>query len=63
MFPMSNSAGKVVAFSGRILSKDSEAPKYVNSPETALYKKSELLYGYDKAKTGTKSLVSSRCRM
>jgi DNA primase len=56
MFPMRNSGGKVVAFSGRILSKDSEAPKYVNSPETELYKKSELLYGYDMAKTGIRNL-------
>ncbi len=52
MFPLFDQNGKVVAFSGRILSKDTEAPKYVNSPETELYKKSELLYGYDKAKHG-----------
>lgn len=56
MFPLFESSGKVVAFSGRILSKDTEAPKYVNSPETILFKKSELLYGYDKAKTGIRNL-------
>lgn len=56
MFPMAEPNGKIVAFSGRILSKDSEAPKYVNSPETQLYKKSELLYGYDKAKAGIRNL-------
>ncbi len=56
VFPMSESSGRVVAFSGRILAKDSEAPKYVNSPETPLYKKSELLFGYDKAKTGIRTL-------
>ena len=56
MFPMSDTSGKVVAFSGRILSKDTDAPKYVNSPETELYKKSELLYGYDKAKHGIRNL-------
>ena len=56
MFPMGEPNGKIVAFSGRILSKDTEAPKYVNSPETELYKKSELLYGYDKAKTGIRNL-------
>lgn len=50
MFPLRDQNGKVVAFSGRILAKDSEAPKYVNSPETPLYHKSELLYGYDFAK-------------
>lgn len=59
MFPMADSSGKVVAFSGRILSKDSEAPKYVNSPETEFYKKSELLYGYDKAKQGIRNLEFS----
>ena len=56
MFPLFDQNGKVVAFSGRILGKDSEAPKYVNSPETELYKKSELLYGYDKAKQGIRQL-------
>lgn len=56
MFPLFDQNGKVVAFSGRILSKDSDAPKYVNSPETELYKKSELLFGYDKAKQGIRQL-------
>lgn len=56
MFPMAEPSGKIVAFSGRILSKDSDAPKYVNSPETELYKKSELLFGYDKAKNGIRTL-------
>ncbi len=56
MFPMSDQNGKIVAFSGRILAKDTEAPKYVNSPETPLYHKSELLYGYDRAKHGIRSL-------
>ncbi len=55
MFPLFDQNGKVVAFSGRILSKDTEAPKYVNSPETELYKKSDLLYGYDKAKQGIRT--------
>ena len=54
MFPIFNSSGAVVAFSGRIfhVSKEPEdkAAKYVNSPETPLYNKSEILYGFDKAK-------------
>lgn len=54
MFPMADAAGRVVAFSGRIFdpnhSAPADTPKYINSPETALYKKSELLYGFDKAK-------------
>ncbi|MCA9362328.1 DNA primase [Candidatus Kaiserbacteria bacterium] len=56
MFPMAEPSGKVVAFSGRILHPDEKAPKYVNSPETVLYKKSELLFGYDKAKEGIRKL-------
>lgn len=52
MFPIFDPSGRPVAFSGRILEKDSEAPKYVNSPETELFNKSEILYGYDKAKQG-----------
>lgn len=56
VFPMSDSSGKVVAFSGRILHPNDKAPKYVNSPETPLYKKSDLLFGYDKAKTGIRTL-------
>lgn len=56
MFPIFDPSGRVVAYSGRILSKDTEAPKYVNSPETELFNKSEILYGYDKAKQGIRSL-------
>ncbi len=50
MFPLRDVNGKVVAFSGRILHPDDKAPKYVNSPETELFHKSSLLYGYDFAK-------------
>ena len=56
MFPIMDSSGRVIGFSGRVLSKDSEAPKYVNSPETMLFNKSEALYGYDKAKHGIHKL-------
>jgi len=56
MFPLRDQNGKVVAFSGRILAKDTEAPKYVNSPETDLYHKSDLLYGYDMAKHSIRQL-------
>lgn len=54
MFPICNTSGKVVGFSGRILPSLVEtqpnAGKYVNSPETELYHKSRILFGYDKAK-------------
>lgn len=55
-FPIFDAQGRAVAFSGRIFSKVSDAPKYVNSPETDLFNKSEILYGYDKAKQGIRSL-------
>jgi DNA primase len=50
MFPIRDIAGRSVGFSGRTLSTDKEEAKYLNSPETDIYKKSELLYGLDKAK-------------
>lgn len=56
MFPICDVSGRVVGFSGRILNKDSDAPKYVNSPETELFNKSEVLFGYDKAKQSIRSM-------
>ena len=51
MFPIFDSADRIVAFSGRILSGENEkTPKYINSPETELYNKSQILYGYNKAR-------------
>lgn len=49
MFPIRDSAGRTVAFTGRSLDPNDQA-KYLNSPETDLYKKSEILFGMDKAK-------------
>lgn len=49
IFPLSDQNGRIIAFSGRALSKDTE-PKYLNSPDTILFTKSEVLYGLDKAK-------------
>lgn len=48
-FPIFDIGGRIIAFSGRALSKDTE-PKYLNSPDTPLFTKSEVLYGLDKAK-------------
>lgn len=50
MFPVHNLAGKVIAFGARILSKDKDQPKYINSPETEIYHKSDVLYGIYQAK-------------
>ena len=49
MFPIFNAAGKVIAFGGRVL-KDEKGPKYINSPQTRVYNKSEALYGVHLAK-------------
>lgn len=60
MFPICDASGRIVAFSGRAAPKsgalDPNTPKYVNSPETELYQKSETLFGYDKAKQGIRSM-------
>ncbi|MEX0933342.1 MAG: DNA primase [Candidatus Paceibacterota bacterium] len=52
MFPIADSSGRVVGFSGRTLDTDSTTAKYINSPETTLFKKRDILYGIDKAKLG-----------
>jgi DNA primase len=49
-FPIYNVMGRVVALGGRLLENLPEAPKYLNSPETAIYKKGTLLYGLHLAK-------------
>ncbi|KKW02133.1 MAG: primase protein [Parcubacteria group bacterium GW2011_GWA1_49_11] len=49
IFPLADSNGSIIAFSGRALAKETE-PKYLNSPDTILFTKSEVLYGLDKAK-------------
>lgn len=52
MFPLCDISGRTIGFSGRIvITSDREEAKYINSPQTALYDKSRVLYGYDKAKT------------
>lgn len=51
MFPLRDSAGRTIAFSGRIFGQaDTEVAKYLNSPQTVLFDKSNYLYGYDQAK-------------
>jgi DNA primase len=52
IFPIHNLAGKVIAFGARILSKQKDQPKYINSPETEIYHKSNVLYGMFQAKNG-----------
>ena len=57
MFPITNEQGKVIAFTGRTLATDEKAgPKYLNSPETAIYSKSRVLFNLDKAKDAIRKL-------
>ena len=49
MFPIHNESGKIIGFGGRALSDD-DNPKYLNSPETPIYKKSRVLYNLHRAK-------------
>ena len=50
MFPIMNLAGKVIAFGGRTLKKSKDIAKYVNSPESAIYSKRDVIYGLYQAK-------------
>jgi DNA primase len=58
MFPINDSSGRVIAFSGRIFDLDNnsqfEQAKYLNSPDTPLFNKSNVLFGIDKAKVAIK---------
>ncbi|MEO2074489.1 MAG: DNA primase [Bacillus sp. (in: firmicutes)] len=54
MFPIFDRQGKTIAFSGRSLGADE--PKYLNSPETAIFNKSKILYNYHLAKPSIKKL-------
>ena len=61
VFPISDSAGRIIAFSGRTMkdpstSSGQETPKYLNSPETKLFYKSEVLYGFNIAKNYIRKL-------
>lgn len=50
IFPIHQVSGRPIAFGARILRKDPQAPKYINSPETPVYHKSQVLYGIYQAK-------------
>jgi DNA primase len=57
MFPIASDSGRVIAFTGRTLSTDEKAgPKYLNSPETAIYSKSRVLFNLDLAKEAIRAL-------
>jgi len=50
MFPICDEQGRVIGFSGRVLSGDEKTAKYVNSPETPIFTKSKIFFGLDKSK-------------
>jgi DNA primase len=57
IFPIANETGRVIAFTGRTLSTDEKAgPKYLNSPETAIYSKGRVLFNLDHAKEAIRKL-------
>ncbi|MEK7117129.1 MAG: DNA primase [Patescibacteria group bacterium] len=56
MFPIFDSTDRIIAFSGRAMKEDDKTPKYLNSPETKLFYKSEVLYGFNIAKNYIRKL-------
>ena len=55
IFPITNTYGKIVGFGGRVIN-DSNKPKYMNSPETELFHKGDLLYNYSNIKSPIKEI-------
>ena len=58
MFPICNDLGEVIAFSGRLLKDQEGAAKYLNSPETPLFRKGNVLFGLHKSK---RALIEANC--
>jgi DNA primase len=58
MFPICNREGEVTAFSGRLLKEQEGAAKYLNSPETSLFRKGNVLFGLHKSK---RALIEANC--
>jgi DNA primase len=57
MFPICNESGRVIAFTARTLETGEKAgPKYINSPETPLYSKGQVLFNLDKARTAIRQV-------
>lgn len=55
IFPLQDAMGRVVGFAGRILKSDAKAAKYVNSPESPVYHKSQLLYGLNHGRNAVRN--------
>ncbi|CAN2327273.1 DNA primase (bacterial type) [Fusobacterium sp. oral taxon C10] len=49
IFPIFSPSGRIIAFGGRTLEKDNSVPKYINSPDTPIFKKGKNVYGIERA--------------
>ena len=58
IFPICNDVGEVIAFSGRSLESDPQVAKYLNSPETPLFRKGRVLFGLHRTK---RALIEANC--
>lgn len=58
IFPICDEQGRVIGFSGRVLSGDEKTAKYVNSPETPIFTKGKVFFGLDKSK---RALLEAQC--
>src|SRR5207248_10884593 len=58
MIPNCNDVDEVITFSGRVLASDATAAKYINSPETALFRKDRVLFGLHKT---NRALIEADC--
>lgn len=58
IFPICDEQGRVIGFSGRVLSGDEKTGKYVNSPESPIFTKGKVMFGLDKSK---RALLDKRC--
>jgi DNA primase len=58
IFPICNDVGEVIAFSGRLVQDEQGAAKYLNSPETPLFRKGNVLFGLHKSK---RALIEANC--
>ena len=58
IFPICDEQGRVIGFSGRVLSGDEKTAKYVNSPESPIFTKGRVMFGLDKSK---RAILEARC--
>ncbi len=59
MFPITDMSGRVIAFTGRLLHPNEQAGKYINSPESPVYRKGQVLFGLYQARTAIRQAESA----